>query len=429
MSSDSLRWQAVGRRKTSVARVYLTPGTGKWDVNGRTLGDYFPRPSLVQHIQQSFTATDQRTGETLWSTPLLGPHAQRAAAGEQAYGGGCQGDAERGTPSTVAVCVVTDGFSVYGSDGTNEESVPATTTRVMVLDVQDGHVTAEWPAQGMVRLAVLDGLVVVGTGEPGAGRVVVGHDLRSGEERWRYEEPPGDDPQQYWGVLAAGGLVGLYDEDTLTLLSPTGTVLRDALPVDSGYGGGFSTDPVTGLISLVTYADDGTELTTLLAPDADPAADVVLDGTLLNVAVDDRSLPELVLTYQSRTFGWDRTTGEALWEAEVQPNYGVLVIRGRVYLTTSTEVVALDGRTGEVVWRTPLPELGEGSLATDGRDLLLLSPKLGPGDDTGGVTFFDLGSGDVIRSLPYPEGVSDIQEMSGVLAAWSDGTEQVMIVR
>jgi len=52
------RWQAVGRRKTSVARVYLTPGTGKWDVNGRTLGDYFPRSSLVQHIQQSFAATD-----------------------------------------------------------------------------------------------------------------------------------------------------------------------------------------------------------------------------------------------------------------------------------------------------------------------------------------------------------------------------------
>ena len=46
-TTDTLRWQAVGRRKTSVARVYITPGTGKWDVNGRTLGDYFPRPSLV----------------------------------------------------------------------------------------------------------------------------------------------------------------------------------------------------------------------------------------------------------------------------------------------------------------------------------------------------------------------------------------------
>ncbi|HEY8061294.1 MAG TPA: 30S ribosomal protein S9, partial [Gemmatimonadales bacterium] len=57
-ANSEFRWQAIGRRKTSVARVYLTPGTGKWDVNGRTLGDYFPRPSLVQHIQQPFTATD-----------------------------------------------------------------------------------------------------------------------------------------------------------------------------------------------------------------------------------------------------------------------------------------------------------------------------------------------------------------------------------
>jgi ribosomal protein S9 len=57
-AAPEYRWQAVGRRKTSVARVYLTPGTGKWDINGRTLGDFFPRPSLVQHIQQSFTATD-----------------------------------------------------------------------------------------------------------------------------------------------------------------------------------------------------------------------------------------------------------------------------------------------------------------------------------------------------------------------------------
>ena len=45
--------------------IYLTPGTGKWDVNGRTLGDYFPRPSLVQHIQQSFTATDTGNGAVL----------------------------------------------------------------------------------------------------------------------------------------------------------------------------------------------------------------------------------------------------------------------------------------------------------------------------------------------------------------------------
>src|SRR5919107_5693091 len=48
----------IGRRKEAVCRVYLKPGTGKWDVNGRTLGDYFPRPTLVSAIQQPFTATD-----------------------------------------------------------------------------------------------------------------------------------------------------------------------------------------------------------------------------------------------------------------------------------------------------------------------------------------------------------------------------------
>lgn len=53
-----MRFHAVGRRKTSVARVYLKPGAGKWEVNGRTLGDYFPRASLVQLIQHPFTVTD-----------------------------------------------------------------------------------------------------------------------------------------------------------------------------------------------------------------------------------------------------------------------------------------------------------------------------------------------------------------------------------
>lgn len=49
----------IGRRKEAVCRLYLKPGSGKWDVNGRTLGDFFPRPALVSAIQQPFTATDQ----------------------------------------------------------------------------------------------------------------------------------------------------------------------------------------------------------------------------------------------------------------------------------------------------------------------------------------------------------------------------------
>ena len=56
--SDSANIQSIGRRKRAVCRLYLRPGSGKWDVNGRTLGDYFPRPTLVSAIQQPFTATD-----------------------------------------------------------------------------------------------------------------------------------------------------------------------------------------------------------------------------------------------------------------------------------------------------------------------------------------------------------------------------------
>jgi len=56
--ADMETTHAIGRRKEAVCRVYVKPGSGKWDVNGRTLGDYFPRPTLVSAIQQAFVATD-----------------------------------------------------------------------------------------------------------------------------------------------------------------------------------------------------------------------------------------------------------------------------------------------------------------------------------------------------------------------------------
>jgi small subunit ribosomal protein S9 len=43
MAANESPIQTVGRRKTSVARVILRPGTGEWSVNGRALSNYFPR--------------------------------------------------------------------------------------------------------------------------------------------------------------------------------------------------------------------------------------------------------------------------------------------------------------------------------------------------------------------------------------------------
>ncbi|HET6765146.1 MAG TPA: 30S ribosomal protein S9 [Longimicrobiaceae bacterium] len=52
------QYHAIGRRKTSVARVYLRPGTGNWKVNGRTLENYLPRHVLRQSTNQPFAATE-----------------------------------------------------------------------------------------------------------------------------------------------------------------------------------------------------------------------------------------------------------------------------------------------------------------------------------------------------------------------------------
>ena len=49
---------AVGRRKTSTARVRLKPGTGVITVNGKSIADYMARDILVMMANQPFDATD-----------------------------------------------------------------------------------------------------------------------------------------------------------------------------------------------------------------------------------------------------------------------------------------------------------------------------------------------------------------------------------
>src|ERR1700731_3982846 len=43
---------APGRRKTSVARIRMTPGSGKIDINGRSFEDYFPTTPLQNAVLQ-----------------------------------------------------------------------------------------------------------------------------------------------------------------------------------------------------------------------------------------------------------------------------------------------------------------------------------------------------------------------------------------
>ncbi len=51
-------YNAVGRRKNSIARVRMMPGSGKIVVNGKELLDYFKRETLLMDIMQPLEVTD-----------------------------------------------------------------------------------------------------------------------------------------------------------------------------------------------------------------------------------------------------------------------------------------------------------------------------------------------------------------------------------
>lgn len=58
MATTLEQYHGVGRRKSSVARVYLRPGTGNWEVNGRPLEAYLPRHSLQQHAAEPLAVAE-----------------------------------------------------------------------------------------------------------------------------------------------------------------------------------------------------------------------------------------------------------------------------------------------------------------------------------------------------------------------------------
>ena len=49
---------ALGRRKSAVARIYMTEGTGKITINKRDLTDYFPSPILQYVVKQPLALLD-----------------------------------------------------------------------------------------------------------------------------------------------------------------------------------------------------------------------------------------------------------------------------------------------------------------------------------------------------------------------------------
>ena len=57
-TKKELQYYGTGRRKSSIARVYITSGKGKITVNGRDVNEYMPFETLVMDLKQPLVLTE-----------------------------------------------------------------------------------------------------------------------------------------------------------------------------------------------------------------------------------------------------------------------------------------------------------------------------------------------------------------------------------
>ncbi|MFA6862062.1 MAG: 30S ribosomal protein S9 [Bacilli bacterium] len=80
VKTDKLIYSAVGRRKSSVARVFLTPGKGEIIVNGKKIDEYFPHKTLVIDATQPFKVTSTEGKYDVKANIIGGGYSGQAGA-------------------------------------------------------------------------------------------------------------------------------------------------------------------------------------------------------------------------------------------------------------------------------------------------------------------------------------------------------------
>ena len=73
-------YQATGRRKSSIARVRLVPGTGKFEVNGRNFVEYIPSAAVRLDVLQPINITGVGTQYDIFVNVCVGGISGQAGA-------------------------------------------------------------------------------------------------------------------------------------------------------------------------------------------------------------------------------------------------------------------------------------------------------------------------------------------------------------
>ena len=80
MSTASNRTYATGKRKTAIARVWLSAGSGQVTVNDRPADQYFERETSLMVMKQALELIEAADQFDVWATVRGGGHSAQAEA-------------------------------------------------------------------------------------------------------------------------------------------------------------------------------------------------------------------------------------------------------------------------------------------------------------------------------------------------------------
>jgi small subunit ribosomal protein S9 len=80
MSTASNRTYATGKRKTAIARVWLSAGTGQVTVNDKPADQYFERETSIMVMKQALELLEATDQYDVWATVRGGGHSAQAEA-------------------------------------------------------------------------------------------------------------------------------------------------------------------------------------------------------------------------------------------------------------------------------------------------------------------------------------------------------------
>ncbi|AKU96186.1 SSU ribosomal protein S9p (S16e) [Labilithrix luteola] len=80
MSTATNRTYATGKRKTAIARVWVSPGSGQVIVNDKPADEYFERETSIMVMKQALELIEAADQFDVWATVNGGGHSAQAEA-------------------------------------------------------------------------------------------------------------------------------------------------------------------------------------------------------------------------------------------------------------------------------------------------------------------------------------------------------------